>query len=46
MNIIHEDFMEDFPEVPYDHCVECGDPIFRPKKRRCTFCARAKYGDA
>ena len=35
---------DEFPEAPWAHCVECGDPIFRPNRKRCNFCAAAKYG--
>lgn len=35
--------VDEWPEIPFDHCVECGDPIYRPNRKRCNFCAAAKY---
>lgn len=36
---------DEFPEIPFDHCKGCGDPIFHPKRKWCNWCARSKFGE-
>lgn len=40
-----DDAPDEAPDVPWDHCVECGEPIWKPPRSkfpRCYFCTKAK----
>lgn len=39
--------MTDEAKVPWDHCVECGEPLWDPPRSRfprCNLCRRSKFG--